>query len=79
MSILTGVLLISMIVGSIVISYFVYKKWKNNKIKTKVAFEMATYNHEDPSARNQDPTDNSPSRSIRKALNSNVGYGEFVD
>jgi hypothetical protein len=43
-----------MIIGSIAAVYFVYKRWKTKKINTKVAFEMATYNHEDPTAKQHD-------------------------
>ncbi len=46
-----------------------YKRWRQRKIKTRVAFEMATYNHEQNADNTTNFDSNSPSKSIRKALN----------
>ena len=56
----------------------------------KIAFEMATYNHNENDFANNTAANNqkiedtlspstSPSKSLRKALNENVGYGQFID
>jgi hypothetical protein len=44
---------------------------------------MATYNHEEHAAREMEKqlesVNSSPAKSIRRPLNDNVGYAEFID
>ena len=51
LGVFTVIFIVALCIGSLVIAYMIYRRWKERKQKAKVAFEMATYNHNE----NYDP------------------------
>jgi len=45
MNAFTVIFVIVLIAVSLLIVFIIYRRWKARKEKTKIAFEMATYNH----------------------------------
>lgn len=75
------VFVIAIIIGSLVVLYIVYRRWREQKKNSRVQFEMANYegqNQANYTEKEQElsvTNEASPSKSLKKALNENTGYG----